>query len=87
VLVQVNQGYVYGSTPRWNHEDTYKKVAADPRGVSARRAARGLPNPDSIDTNGTSFNSGVFDASTPGSGSFSAGSPGGNTFGGSVVRR
>ena len=87
VLVQVNQGYVYGSTPRWDHEDTYKKVAADPRGVYARRAARGLPNPDSIDANGTSVNSGAFDASTSGSGSFSAGSPGGNTFGGSVVRR
>jgi len=87
VLVQVNQGYVYGSTPRWNHEDTYKKVDSKPQGVSAHRVARGLTNPNSIDANGNSFNSSAFDASTSGSGSFGAGSPGGNTFGGSVLRR
>lgn len=87
VMVQVNQGYVYGSAPRWNHEDTYKKVAANPQDVAARRAVRGLPNPNAIDATGTSFSSSAFDSNTSGSGSFSAGSPGGNTFGGSVSRR
>ena len=89
VMVQVNQGYMYGSASLLNHEDTYKKAATDPQGVSAHRAIRGLPNPNSVDATGagTSFSSSAFDSNTSSSGSFSAGSPGGNTFGASAFRR
>jgi hypothetical protein len=84
VMVQVNQGYVYGSAPLLNREDTYKKVAANPANISTHRPGRGLLNPNSIDATGagTNFSSNAFDSSTSASGS-----PGGNGFGGNVFRR
>jgi hypothetical protein len=84
VMVQVNQGYVYGSAPLLNHDDTYKKVAPNPASLSAHRAVRGMQNPHSIDTvgDGTNFSSNAFDSSNSASGS-----SGGNPFSGSAFRR
>jgi len=85
VMVQLNQGYVYGSAPLLTHDNPDRKVAAAPDGAFVHHADRRLPDPNSIDAtnSGPSFNSGAFDSNASGSGSLSGNTFGGNAFDGS----
>lgn len=83
VMLQLDQGYVYGRGAALIPQDSDRKVATTPDGAVANHAPRSYRNPNSIDASDSSanFNSGAFGSSNYGAGSF-----GGNAFSGNFHR-
>jgi hypothetical protein len=83
VMLQLDQGYVYGRGAPLITHDSDRKVATVAEVALASHTPRGYRNPNSIDAadSSTGFSSGAFGPSSYGAGAF-----GGNAFGGNFHR-
>ncbi|MEW6344501.1 MAG: hypothetical protein AB1704_27960 [Pseudomonadota bacterium] len=83
VVLQLDQGYVYGRGAPLITQDVHRKAATVPDLAVANHAQLSYRNPNAIDASdgGTSFGSAAFGAPSYGAGAF-----GGNAFGGNFHR-
>lgn len=86
VMLQLDQGYVYGSGATLIRQEPNRKSAEAPESVFVNHAARIYRNPDSLKTtdSGAIFDPDTLNSSGYGTGAFGANASGDNAFGGSA---